>query len=205
LLPAVIVVGGVFPLYIALIVSFGFSPVATDSGYQPEQPIPFSHQLHAGELGMDCRYCHNTVEHAARAAIPPTQTCLNCHDQIQKDDPVLEPLRLSRETGVPVPWVRVHDLPDYAFFDHSAHVSRGVGCVTCHGRVDNMETVSRFAPLSMSWCLDCHRDPEPHVRPLSEITNMAYDQQIELTEEQRKDLVAQMRLHPSEDCSTCHR
>jgi menaquinone reductase, multiheme cytochrome c subunit len=205
LLPATILFGGLISVYGVAIVTFGFSPVATDVGYQPEQPVPFSHRLHAGTLGIDCRYCHNTVEYAAKAAIPPTQTCMNCHRQIQKENEALKPLMASVESGDPVPWVRVHDLPDYAYFHHGAHVARGVGCATCHGRIDDMERVSRFSPLSMSWCLDCHRNPNPSIRPLSEVTNMAYDQQIDLTDQQRQELIESLRLHPSEDCSTCHR
>ena len=128
-LPAMIVVGMTVPLYVAIVVAYGFSPLATDVGYIPNQPIPFNHQLHAGELGMDCRYCHNTVEYTAHAAIPPTQTCMNCHAQIHPQSPLLTPLFESYQTGMPIQWVRVHDLPQYAYFDHSAHVTRGVGCV----------------------------------------------------------------------------
>jgi len=155
-------VGGlvvVAPLYVALIVAYGFSPRTTDVGYQPVQPIPFSHRLHAGDLGLDCRYCHNTVEVAAKAAIPPTQTCMNCHTQIRKDSPLLQPLMESYQTGMPIKWLRVHDLPDYAYFNHSAHVTRGVSCVECHGRIDRMDVVTQEQPLSMGWCLECHRNP----------------------------------------------
>jgi len=201
----VVVLGGLLPIYGIMLVAWGFSPVATDAGYRPEQPIPFSHRLHAGTLGIDCRYCHNTVEFAARAAIPPTQTCMNCHRQIQKDNEALKPLWTSDESGNPVPWVRVHDLPDYAYFHHGAHVTRGIGCVTCHGRIDAMETVSRFSPLSMGWCLDCHRNPDSSIRPPSEATNMAYDPQNERPQSERRNLIESLRLHPSEDCSTCHR
>ena len=158
-------------LYAAVFIWVGFSPKTIAVGYAPEQPIPFSHALHAGELGMDCRYCHNTVEESAHAAIPPTATCMNCHTNIRPNSPKLKPLRDSVANGTPIEWVRVHDLPDYAYFNHSAHVRRGVSCVECHGRIDQMEVVTQRKPLSMGWCLDCHRNPEPHLRPLDQITN----------------------------------
>lgn len=201
----------VAPAYAIGIVWFGFSPKTTDVGYQPEQPIPFSHRLHAGELGMDCRYCHTTVERAATAAVPPTESCMNCHSTIQpnKNNPqrwLLQPLLDSYETGKPVEWVRVHDLPDYSYFDHSAHVNRGVSCVSCHGRVDKMDTVYQHETLSMGWCLDCHRQPEKHVRPVEEVFNLAWKptegiEQIDIGRLMRE----KNNLNPSTDCSTCHR
>lgn len=195
---------GVVPVYLVLLVWYGFSPKTTDVGYQPVQPVPFSHKLHAGDLGMDCRYCHTTVEKAAFAAIPPTQTCMNCHSKIRAESPKLVTVRESYATGLPVPWVKVHDLPDYAYFNHSAHVSRGVGCVECHGRVDKMEVVQQFAPLSMGWCLDCHRNPEPRLRPVELVTKMDWQ-----PTEDRLALGRRLReahnINPSQDCSTCHR
>ncbi len=125
----------------------------------PTQPVPYSHALHVGQLGMDCRYCHTGVEVAAAATIPPTQTCMNCHSKVRANSEKLIPIRESYATGMPVPWIRVHDLPDYVYFDHSAHVRRGVGCVSCHGRIDTMEVVFQAEPLSMGWCLECHRNP----------------------------------------------
>ena len=205
LLPGALVVGPVVPLYVVLVVAYGFSPKTTDVGYQPQQPVPFSHALHAGELGMDCRYCHNTVERAAHAAIPPTQTCMNCHTQILKESENIAPLLASYESGNPVLWNRVHDLPDYAYFSHSAHVTRGVSCVECHGRIDKMEVVYQHEPLSMGWCLDCHRNPTPNLRPVSEITNLAWNQELELTREERLKLKDTFNINPSENCSTCHR
>jgi len=205
LLPTAIVVGLVAPLYVVLMVAYGFSPKTTQVGYQPFQPVPFSHAMHAGELGMDCRYCHTSVEHAAFAAIPPTQTCMNCHTQIRKDSPKLVKVQESYQTGLSIDWIKVHSLPDYAYFDHSAHISRGIGCVSCHGRVDQMEVVHQHAPLSMGWCLECHRNPEPHLRPPSEATNLAWNQRLELTREQRQALGTNFNIQPSEDCSTCHR
>src|SRR5687768_4270459 len=182
-LPAIVlaVIGGMF--YTPVAIGLGFSPKTTAVGYAPEQPVPYSHALHVGKLGLDCRYCHSTVETAAFAAIPPTQVCMNCHTTIQgtsQPDPVtkktmlIEPLRQSWETGKPVEWVKIHDLPDYAFFNHSAHVNRGVGCVSCHGRIDQMDVVQQVQPLSMGWCLECHREPERHLRPKDQVTNMGW-------------------------------
>jgi hypothetical protein len=192
------------PIYLTAFVWYGFSPKTTDVGYQPKQPVPYSHALHAGELGIDCRYCHSTVDQAALAAIPATETCMNCHRLVRKDSPKLLPIRESHATGQPVEWIKVHDLPDYVFFNHSAHVTRGVGCVSCHGRVDRMEKVFQKEPLSMSWCLDCHRAPEKNLRPPAEVTNMnwtapgdpvAYGAQLR----------EQGNINPPTHCSTCHR
>lgn len=192
------------PVYLATLFYYGGAPETLNIGYAPEQPVPYSHALHAGELGIDCRYCHNTVEQTAHAAIPPTQTCMNCHTNIYSESPKLVPVRESYATGMPVGWIRVHDLPDYVYFNHSAHVTRGVGCVECHDRVDKMEVVYQAEPLSMGWCLDCHRDPEPRLRPVEEITNMAW-----APAEDRRTVGARLReqynINPSEDCSTCHR
>ncbi|MCP3902738.1 MAG: cytochrome c3 family protein [Planctomycetes bacterium] len=207
LLPAALIFGASAPLYVALVIAYGFSPLTTDVGYMPEQPVPFSHALHAGELGMDCRYCHNTVERAAKAAIPPTQTCMNCHTQIHKDSELVAPLMQSYQTGLPMPWKRVHDLPDYAFFDHSAHVNRGVSCVSCHGRIDRMEVVYQAEALSMGWCLECHRAPDEHLRDPDLVTELGWT--FEGTPEEEEAYRAYWkelhRINPSQDCSTCHR
>jgi len=181
-----------------------FSPKFTDAGYRPIQPVAFSHKLHAGDMGMDCRYCHNTVEQAAHAAIPPTQTCMNCHSQVKTDSPKLAPIRESFESGKSVPWIRVHQLPDYAFFDHRPHLAAGVGCVSCHGRIDQMTVVQMDQPLSMSWCLDCHRNPEPNLRPLDQITNMGWDPATE-DYDPKADPARKRALTPPEHCSGCHR
>jgi len=175
------------------------SPWYTDVGYQPVQPVPYSHKLHAGDLGIDCRYCHNTVEVAAWAALPPTQTCMNCHAIVLKDSPNLALVRESLASGNPIPWVRVHKVPDFTFFDHSAHVTAGVGCVTCHGRLDQMPALRQEKPLSMGWCLDCHRDPTPNLRPLSEVTNMAWVRPAS------GEIVSPRPVHPPTYCSGCHR
>ncbi len=166
--------------------------------------MPYSHALHAGELGIDCRYCHNTVERAAYAAVPPTATCMNCHATIATDSDKLVLIRQSAASGAPIHWQKVHDLPDYVYFNHSAHVARGVGCVSCHGRVDKMERVYQAEKLSMGWCLDCHRDPEQHLRPQQYITDMTW-----VPAEDQAVLGARLRkendINPSTDCSTCHR
>jgi len=202
--PALAVGAVAVALYAVIIVSYGFSPLTTDVGYAPEQPVPYSHALHAGQLGIDCRYCHTTVEEAAWAAIPPTKTCMNCHETIRPDSGKLALVRQSYATGTPIRWVKVHDLPDYVYFDHSAHINRGVGCVSCHGRVDRMEVVYQVEPLSMGWCLDCHRQPEKHLRPLESVTDMDWSPQ-----ENRLEVGARLRktlnVNPSTDCSTCHR
>lgn len=191
-------------LYAATIITFGFSPQATDVGYMPQQPVPYSHAVHAGKLGIDCRYCHTGVETGPFATIPPTRTCMGCHTNILPDSVNLEPVRTSNATGNPVPWVRIHDLPDYAYFDHSAHVKRGVGCVSCHGRIDQMEVVYQSKQLSMAWCLDCHRNPAPNLRPLDQITNMTWAPNSP-PEEFGKRMREELKINPSLDCSTCHR
>ena len=182
---------------------YWFSPWFLNVGYQPEQPIPYSHKLHAGELGIDCRYCHTTVEDANYAALPPTATCMNCHANIRKDSVKLKPLRKSEKSGEPVAWVKVHQLPDYAYFSHTAHVNAGVGCVSCHGRVDTMEVVEMVKPLSMSWCLDCHRNPEPNLRPQSEVTNMNWDRK-KFDPAKHKNRAGN-EVQPPVHCSGCHR
>jgi hypothetical protein len=203
---ALLVGAGGAAAYVGTIITFGFSPQATDVGYQPIQPVPYSHAIHAGKLGMDCRYCHTGVEDTARALVPPTQTCMGCHTNILPDSEKLRPVKHSYQTGEPVHWVRVHDLPDYAYFNHSAHVRRGVGCVECHGRIDKMEVVYQDQPLSMSWCLDCHRDPAPRLRPLDKITDMNWrpedpDQHAQWA----RNFMEENKINPSLDCSTCHR
>src|SRR5262249_39691397 len=155
-LPVIVIAFLGASLYVPTVVGFGFSPKTTDVGYQPVQPVQFSHALHVGDLGMDCRYCHNTIERAAFAALPATQTCMNCHTNIKPDSRRLATVRESWTSGAPIPWVKIHDLPDYAYFNHAAHLNKGVGCVTCHGRIDQMEQVYQARTLSMSWCLDCH-------------------------------------------------
>ena len=198
----VAVLGGV--VYATVVVAFGFSPRTTDVGYRPTQPVPYSHALHVGELGLDCRYCHNTVETTARAALPPTQTCMNCHVSVKTQSPKLRLVRESAATGKAIPWVRVHDLPDYVFFNHAAHVSHGIGCETCHGRIDTMEKVAQVEPLSMGWCLECHRNPKPNLRPMDAITAMGWTTPQDREALGRK-LAEEYHVKTSTDCTTCHR
>jgi hypothetical protein len=180
------------------------SPRYTDVGYRPHQPVPYSHKLHVGELGLDCRYCHVSVEVSPVANVPPTRTCMNCHKLVARDSEKLAPIRESEASGFPMRWIRVHHLPDYAYFNHAAHVRAGVGCVTCHGRIDEMEEVMQVQPMSMGWCLDCHRNPAPNLRPRDQVTNMRWsppDDQLELA----AVLIAENGIRPPVDCSGCHR
>jgi hypothetical protein len=193
------------PVVLVFLVWYGGSPATTDVGYAPVQPVPYSHLLHAGEMGMDCRYCHNTVEIAAHAAIPPTQTCMNCHANIKGASAKLLPVRESNASGMPVAWVRVHDLPDFVYFNHAAHVTRGVGCVECHDRVDKMDVVYQAKKLSMGWCLECHRNPDEHLRPPELVTKMDWAPQGVDRATAGRQVRARYNLNPSEDCSTCHR
>lgn len=205
IMPLVAVVGAIAPLYIVFLLAYAWSPKTIEVGYRPTQPVPYSHALHVGQLGLDCRYCHTDVDRAAQANLPATQTCMNCHTQVQKDSVKLKPVRDSYASGLSVHWARVHDLPDYSYFDHSAHVNRGVSCVECHGRVDQMEVVQKAAPMSMGWCLECHRDPTDHLRPVERITQLGWDQRTEMTKDERDALKALYHISPSENCSTCHR
>lgn len=203
------------PLYVAIVVPvlsllliafvwYYFSPNFLAVGYQPEQPVPFSHQLHAGELGLDCRYCHSTVNEAAFAAIPSTATCMGCHNKVLPQSSLLAPIRESFATHQPIPWVHIHVLPSHAHFNHSAHVNVGVGCVSCHGRVDTMEKVYQVEPLSMSWCLECHRDPGPHLRPPGEVTNMIYDPVEAGYTPDLNPKFHEGLIQPPEACGACH-
>jgi hypothetical protein len=177
-----------------------FSPRNTQVGYAPEQPIAYSHKLHAGELGIDCRYCHANIERSQEAMIPPTQACMGCHAIVKKDSPKLAALRASWVSGGPVEWVRVHRVADFAYFDHSVHLAAGVGCVSCHGRIDQMEVVRQDQPLNMAWCLECHRDPGPHLRPKDQITNMTWT-----PTEAEAEQFAEATLRGPQHCSGCHR
>ena len=206
-IPLAIGVGApLFGAFLIFAIWYWWSPSYTDVGYRPHQPVPFSHALHAGDMGMDCRYCHNTVERAAVAAIPPTTTCMNCHSQVKTDSPRLALVRSSYETGASIPWVRVHQLPDYAYFDHRPHLAGGVGCASCHGRIDGMVVVEMAKPLSMGWCLDCHRNPGPNLRPLDQITNMNWDESPEKAQyDYTKDPDRKRMPSPPVHCSGCHR
>ena len=205
-------------VYLSVLVPYMWSPVNLVAGYRPEQPVPFSHALHAGELDLDCRYCHTHVFDSAHSNIPPTTTCGNCHSgltgpngttltsAVHVDSVRLAPIQESLETGKPVEWKRVHDLPDYAYFNHSAHVNRGVSCVECHGRIDKMEVVERHSPLNMGWCLDCHRHPTEHLRPLDQITNLEWEPPEGKTRmEVGLEIQEELGIRSLTDCSTCHR
>jgi hypothetical protein len=213
---------GIFTLAFALwaCVNFQRSPYVTYAGIARPQPAPFSHEHHVAALGIDCRYCHTSVETSGFAGIPPTQTCMNCHSQIWTAGPLLEPVRESYRTGKSLVWNRVNDLPDFVYFDHSVHINKGVGCNTCHGPVDRMPLMFNYASLQMEWCIECHRGPEKNLRPREQVFNMRYQQpttalpvevdgksytdQMELG----KYLAHKYNLRTAMDitsCSTCHR
>ena len=185
--------------------TYYFTPKYTRVGYQPTQPVPFSHSIHVNQLGMDCRYCHDGVEESWYSNVPAADTCMNCHSAVRASDPRLEPVRASyKDEGKPVEWVQIHKLPDYAFFNHSVHVNRGVSCVECHGRVDQMDEVRHEKHFSMTFCLDCHRDPEKRLRPLDKITDLAYDRSLD-PENKDRNFVKEWHIKTSENCSACHR
>lgn len=179
------------------------SPEYTDVGYRPVQPVAYSHKLHVGDLGMDCRYCHSGVEVSHEANIPSTQTCMNCHHLVKPESEKLAQVRESWSTGKPIEWVRIHKLPDYAWFPHSAHLRAGVGCESCHGNIAEAEVVMQVEPLSMGWCLECHRNPEMHLRPQSEITTMGWEAPENQVELARK-IIKEKSIDPPESCSACH-
>jgi hypothetical protein len=204
-LPAYFVVG-IVVLILGVVGFFWYygSPWFTDVGYRPQQPVRFSHKLHASDLGMDCRYCHYDVEISPVANLPPTQVCMNCHRQIGTDNERLLAVRESWASIKPIRWIRIHDTPDFVYFDHSAHLHAGVGCSSCHGNVADMETVEQKKPLSMGWCLDCHRHPDMNLRPQSELTNMNWTpgpNQAEFASRVRQE----KKIAPPVDCSGCHR
>ena len=172
----------------------------------PAQPLPFSHKHHVGDDGIDCRYCHWSVEKSAFAGIPSADVCLSCHSQLFSDAAILAPLREAARTGRPLRWIRVHNLPDFVFFDHSIHLAKGVGCVECHGRVDRMPRIERVATLEMQWCLGCHRDPAPHLRPREQLFDMSVAPPADARAQAA--LAASYQLQSTQrltDCSTCHR
>ena len=184
------------------------SSYLTNQFNERPQPVQFSHKHHVGDDGIDCRYCHTAVETSASAGMPPTQTCMACHSQIWADSPYLEPVRASYRDNKPIEWIRVHDLPEYTYFNHSIHISKGVGCASCHGDVANMPSVFQANTLQMEWCLSCHRDPAPNIRPQSEIFNTSWNP-ADITPEQQKEVDAKIKTLRSTQlltsCSTCHR
>lgn len=199
---AVFLIGGL----LWLLAELNRSSYVTEANVVRPQPVPFSHKHHVSGLGIDCRYCHTAVEQSAFAGIPSTGTCMNCHSQIWTNSPMLEPVRESYRTGRPLRWTRVHNLADFAYFNHGIHINKGVGCVTCHGRVDQMPLVSQESSLLMEWCLECHRNPEQFLRPRQEVFNMTWTpptDQLELG----RELVRKYNIRTEQltDCSICHR
>lgn len=201
--------GGVFILAAlgGALYTVALSPYYTDVNVAREQPVPFSHKHHVGALGIDCRYCHTSVEKSSFAGIPPTQTCMSCHSKIWTNAAMLEPVRASYREDKSIAWTRVNALPDFVYFDHSIHVTKGVGCTTCHGPIAEMPLTWRANTLYMSWCLDCHRAPEKYLRPKSEVFNPDYQSpadQLDLG----KRLVTEYKIQNARaltSCSTCHR
>jgi nitrate/TMAO reductase-like tetraheme cytochrome c subunit len=207
---ALAIIGGLA----TMAVWYYFTPKYSRVGYEPVQPVHFQHDIHVGQLGLDCRYCHSYVEVSGHSNIPTTQTCMNCHRDIQKNNPKLQPDRDSWATGQPIAWVKVHNVPDYAYFNHSAHVNRGVSCVSCHGKVNEMNVVYQDQSQSMGWCLQCHRNPENAVRPMaadkagdqSPIFNLDWKPPAGMTQaELGKKLVKDWKINPPKDCAGCHR
>jgi hypothetical protein len=201
--------GGVFILLAAIwaVAEINRSSWNTGQWIEREQPVQFSHKHHSGDDGIDCRYCHTSVETSSDAGMPPTKTCMNCHSQIWADSPYLAPVRESWKTGKPIEWTRVHDLPDYVYFNHSIHVNKGVGCSTCHGNVSNMPIMYQASSLQMEWCLQCHRNPEKFVRPQKDIYTMDWQPPVNQAEEGAK-LVRLYKIQGANvltSCSTCHR
>ena len=187
-------------------ITYYATPAYLRVGYQPVQPVPFEHSLHAGQLGIDCRFCHTSVEKSATSSVPAAQTCMNCHSIIKPASPLLEVVRQSYATGEPVPWVRIHQNPDYVYFNHSVHVSRGVSCVECHGKVNEMTTVYQAKPHSMSWCLDCHRNPAARLREPGDVFNL---NSLTLAEQGKlakaEGYIHDWKVKPPQSCSGCHR
>ena len=198
--PKLVVAGGLTATLALAGVTYYFTPKYTRVGYQPIQPVPFSHKVHVEQLGVDCRYCHNGVDKSWFSNIPAASTCMNCHSQVLKDDPRLQLVRDSYQSGQTIPWVQIHKVPDYVYFNHSVHVNRGVSCVHCHGQVNQMDEVYHAKPLSMGFCLDCHRKPEDYIRPVDLVTQLDWKGQVN-----GKQLVHDWNVKPGESCSVCHR
>jgi hypothetical protein len=185
--------------------TYYFTPKYANVGYQPIQPVGFSHAIHAGQLNIDCRYCHNGVEKSWYSNIPSANTCMNCHNQVLKDDPKLALVRESAQSGKPIPWVQIHKVPDYVYFNHSVHVNRGVSCVHCHGRIDKMDEVYQAKPLSMSFCLDCHRDPAKNLRAPEQVYRLDWTPPKNFAETHGAKFTHDWKVAASQNCSACHR
>lgn len=194
--------------FVGLIMILARSPYVTQQDVAVEQSVPFSHRHHVGDIGLDCRYCHQTVETSPRAGVPSTQVCMNCHRDLWNQAPMLAPVRDSFRTEQPLVWNRVHDLADYVYFNHSIHIHKGIGCYSCHGDVSEMPLTRRAQPLTMQWCLDCHRNPEKHVRPkqfvfvTKPMTEIAQREGVDFDREQ---LTKENKLQSKTNCTTCHR
>ena len=200
-------------------VTYYVTPKYTRVGYTPSQPVPFSHELHAGQLGLDCRYCHTHVGQSPSANIPTGEACMNCHDpakaNIKGTSAALAPLREAWQQGRPVEWVRVHKVPDFVYFNHAVHVQRGVGCVSCHGKINEMPVVRHEQPLSMAWCLECHRNPSPNLRPAEKVTDLNWDPikdwdakaagGIESQSAFAQKMIELHGVQPPTNCTGCHR
>ncbi|XXF78123.1 cytochrome c3 family protein [Myxococcaceae bacterium GXIMD 01537] len=187
-----------------LLMLLAHTPLANGAQEPRPQPVPFDHRHHVGDEGIDCRYCHELAWRSATAGVPPTSRCMGCHAQIWSDSAKLEPVRASWFEDTPLAWNRVYALPGFVYFNHSIHVNKGVGCVTCHGRVDTMPAVYQAQPLTMGWCLDCHRAPARHLRPLAEVGNLTWRAPGD-AEALGQRLARELDVRPSTDCTTCHR
>lgn len=201
---ALLVAAAAFVAIPLFLMGYVRTPLATGELSAPEQPVPFDHRIHVQGLRIDCRYCHSSVERAATAGIPATDVCVPCHSQVWLSSSAFAPVRASRQTGGSIEWQRVNRLPDYVFFNHAIHVEKGVGCETCHGRVDEMAHVKQTAPLTMSWCLDCHRAPDQHLRPVEQMTAMGWTPAIPQAELGR-ELARRYHVRRLTTCTTCHR
>lgn len=186
-------------------VTYYFTPKYTAVGYQPTQPVPFPHSVHAEQLGIDCRYCHTDVDKSWYSNVPSANICMNCHSQVLAQDPRLALVRESFTNNVPIPWVQIHKLPDFVYFNHSVHVNRGVSCIECHGEVHKMDEVRQAQPLSMSFCLDCHRDPAQNIRPPEQVYNLNWEKPENFSKEMGAKFVHDWNVNPSQSCSACHR
>ncbi|MFP4259733.1 MAG: cytochrome c3 family protein [Opitutales bacterium] len=191
---------------VVLGVTYYFTPKYTRVGYAPTQPVPFSHALHAGELEIDCRYCHTFVDRSEHSNVPGSNVCMSCHSMVLPDSPQLELVRETYETGEPIPWVRVHKTPDYVYFNHAVHVNRGISCVECHGEVQEMEVVHHAESLSMAFCLECHRNPEQYIRPPEEVYNLDWERPTDTESlDEIHRFVHDWSVNPPQSCSGCHR
>lgn len=206
-LPKMIIIAAIIVVTALTIAMTAFlTPKYSNVGYQPIQPVPFDHYLHVGQLGMDCRYCHTYVDRSPHSNVPSASTCMNCHNQVKTDSPLLAPIRESYDSGMPVNWVRIHDTPDYVYFNHTVHINRGVSCVECHGKINEMPVVFQSKSLTMQFCLDCHRKPELKVRPLDKVFDLNWKAESPKAQlEMGKKFVHDWKINPPVSCSGCHR